>query len=187
MGAARALFLDGGYVATTMGAISRAADVPEPTVYRLFSSKLGILKALLDTSIAGDDEPIAVRDRPHVTALTQERAAAPLIAGFAAVTTGINTRSNDVFHMLQRAADADPEAARLYEEICKQRDDGQGRMVGVLHRQGSLRPGLTRRQAADIVHAVMSPEVYRLLVRDRGWSASQYQQWAERTLTQQLT
>jgi AcrR family transcriptional regulator len=31
-------------------------DVPPAAVYRLFSSKRGMLKALLDVSITGDDE-----------------------------------------------------------------------------------------------------------------------------------
>ena len=52
--AARALFLERGYSATTIEAISERSDVPPATVYRLFSSKLGILKSLVDTSIAGD-------------------------------------------------------------------------------------------------------------------------------------
>src|SRR5262249_26344259 len=38
--AARALFLQRGYAATTIEAISDASDVPPATVYRLFSSKL---------------------------------------------------------------------------------------------------------------------------------------------------
>ena len=67
--AARALFLERGYAATTIEAVSDVSDVPPATVYRLFSSKLGILKALLDASIAGDDEAVALPDRPHVRAL----------------------------------------------------------------------------------------------------------------------
>jgi len=31
--------------------------------------------------------------------------------------------------------------------------------------------------AADTIYALASPEVYTLLVRDRGWSADDYQQW----------
>src|SRR2546430_15991799 len=69
--AARTLFLERGYVATTIEAISEHSDVPTATVYRLFSSKLGILKALLDTSIAGDDQPLAGQGRAT---------AAPLVA-----------------------------------------------------------------------------------------------------------
>src|SRR3954452_8072867 len=70
--AARALFLERGYSATTIEAVSDRADVPPATVYRLFTSKVGILKALLDTSIAGDDQPVAVPERPDVASLFDE-------------------------------------------------------------------------------------------------------------------
>src|SRR5213075_3190407 len=64
--AARGLFLEKGYGATTIEAISERADVPAPTVYRLFASKHGILKSLLDVSIAGDDEEVPIADRPGI-------------------------------------------------------------------------------------------------------------------------
>ena len=67
--ATRTLFLERGYGSTTIEAISALADVPAATVYRLFSSKHGILKALLDVSIVGDDKAVALADRPHVTGL----------------------------------------------------------------------------------------------------------------------
>src|SRR6476660_8201461 len=72
IGAARTLFLERGYAASTVEAISDHSDVPSATVYRLFSSKLGILKALLDTSIAGDDQPQTVQEREDVAALFEE-------------------------------------------------------------------------------------------------------------------
>ena len=71
--AARALFLERGYAGATIEAISDLSDVPPATVYRLFSSKLGILKALLDVSIAGDDGAVALEDRPQVRALLADR------------------------------------------------------------------------------------------------------------------
>src|SRR3954463_16758093 len=67
--AARTLFLERGYGATTIEEISSRSDVPQATIYRLFSSKNGILKALLDTSIAGDDEPIPVAERSQARPL----------------------------------------------------------------------------------------------------------------------
>src|SRR3954464_769877 len=79
--AARTLFLERGYAATTIEAISERADVPAATVYRLFASKLGILKALLDTSIAGDEQQVAVQQRPAVAALFDERNARKLLHG----------------------------------------------------------------------------------------------------------
>src|SRR5690348_9911442 len=93
--AARSLFLERGYAATTIDAISERSDVPPATVYRLFSSKLGILKTLLDTSIAGDDEARPVHERPAVASLFAETDADRLVAGFADITVAINERTND--------------------------------------------------------------------------------------------
>jgi len=185
--AARALFLERGYVATTIEAISERSDVPQATVYRLFASKLGILKALLDTSIAGDDQPRAVQDRPAVTSLRDEADPVQLLTGFARVTSAINQRTNDVYRVLTSAAGSDPAAAELLGEIKQQRDQGQGQIARSLSRASALKPGLRQRDAADLIHALMSPEVYRLLVGDRGWTAERYEEWLATTLTQQLT
>lgn len=185
--AARDLFIEGGYAMTTVAAISRRADVPEPTVYRLFSSKIGILKLLLDVSIAGDDEPIAVSERPGVASLRDEPDPHEILAGFASVTTQINQRINNVYYVLSRAADSDAEAAALLAVLDDQRDRGQAQIVQVLHRKRKLRAGLNSRHATDIVHALMSPQVYRLLVTDRAWSPEQFQRWATEALIQQLT
>jgi AcrR family transcriptional regulator len=185
--AARTLFLERGYAATTIEAISGHSDVPVATVYRLFSSKLGILKALLDTSIAGDDQPRPVDERPDIASLFREPDPHKLLAGFAGVTTLINQRTNDVYRVLGSAAGSDPAAAELLGEIRQQRDRGQGRIARSLARAHALKPGLRERDAADLIHALMSPEVYRLLVGDRGWTPERYGQWLGAILTQQLT
>jgi hypothetical protein len=56
-----------------------------------------------------------------------------------------------------------------------------------LARAHALRPELRERDAADVIHALMSPEVYRLLVGDRGWTPERYREWLATTLGQQLT
>jgi AcrR family transcriptional regulator len=185
--AARALFLERGYVATTIEAISEHSDVPTATVYRLFSSKLGILKALLDTSIAGDDQPLAMQERPDVASLFTEPGPHKLLAGIAGVTTAINQRTNDVYRVLMSAAGSDPAAAELLSEIRQQRDRGQGQIARSLGRAHALKPGLRERDAADLIHALMSPEVYCLLVGDRGWTPERYEQWLATILAEQLT
>lgn len=185
--AARDLFRERGYVATTIDAISERADVPAPTVYRLFSSKLGILHALLDTSIAGDDQPIPMQQRPEVTALFAEPAADKVLARFVSMTVTINERSNDLYRILSSAADSDPAAAELFADYQRQRAEGQGRVARSLARARALRPGLRERDAADLIHALASPELYRLLVVDRGWPHDRYEQWLVSTLTTQLT
>jgi AcrR family transcriptional regulator len=184
---ARTLFLERGYATTTIDAISEHSDVPPATVYRLFASKLGILRALLDISIAGDDQPQALPDRPAIASLFTEPDPHKLLAGFAGVTTAINQRTNDVYRVLVSAAGSDPAAAALLDELRQQRDEGQGRVARALARSRMLEPKLRERDAADLIHALMSPEVYGLLVGDRGWSPERYQEWLATTLTQQLT
>ena len=94
--AARTLFLERGYAATTIEAISDLSDVPSATVYRLFSSKLGILKPLFDVSIAGDDEAFPLADRPHVQALFAEPDPRKQLSGFVGISRGIMSRTEPV-------------------------------------------------------------------------------------------
>ena len=185
--AARALFLERGYQATTIDAISDHSDVPAATVYRLFSSKLGILEAVLDVSIAGDDQALSLQERPQVAALFAEPDPEKLLGGFASITVAINARSNDVYRILSSASGSDPAAAVLFADYQQKRDDGQGRVARSLARARALRPGLRERDAADLVHALASPELYRLLVVDRGWAPERYEQWLARILADQLT
>ncbi len=184
--AARTLFLERGYGATTIEAISGLADVPVATVYRLFSSKHGILKSLLDQSIVGDDRDVPMVDRPPVRALLAEQDPKQQLAGFVALTAGVNAAVAPLYRVLVSAAGNDADAAALLDTLTSQRQQGQRRIARALARAGALRSGLRERDAADIIHALLSPELYRLLVIDRGWTTERYQPWLTETLIQQL-
>ena len=90
--AAQSLFVERGYAATTIDAISDHSDTPPTTVYRLFSSKLGILQALLDVSIGGDDEAVAMADRPQVRELFSAEDPKGQLAAFAALLRQVMAR-----------------------------------------------------------------------------------------------
>ncbi len=184
--AARTLFLERGYGATTIEAISGLADVPVATVYRLFSSKHGILKSLLDQSIVGDDRDVPMVDRPPVRALLAEQDPKQQLAGFVALTAGVNAAVAPLYRVLVSAAGNDADAAALRDTLTSQRHQGPRRIARALARAGALRSGLRERDAADIIHALLSPELYRLLVIDRGWTTERYQPWLTETLIQQL-
>jgi AcrR family transcriptional regulator len=184
--AARTLFLERGYAATTIEAISDLSDVPPATVYRLFSSKLGILKQLFNVSIAGDDEASPWEDRPYVQALISDPDPRKQLSGFVGISRGIMSRTEPVYRILVSAAGSDPDAAALLAEQTRHRQQGQGQIARLLARTGALRPKLRERDAADIIHALMSPEVYRLLVGDRGWDPERYEQWLKQILIDQL-
>src|SRR5437762_2882361 len=184
--AARSLFVERGYAATTIEAISARSDTPQPTVYRLFSSKLGILQAVLDVSVGGDDQAVAVADRPQVRALLSDDDPKNQLTGFAALLREIMARVGPVHRILADAARSDEDAASLLAEIARQRHEGQRRIARSLAHSGALRPGIRERDAADIIHALASPEVYGLLVSDRGWSGERYEKWLRSILIDQL-
>jgi AcrR family transcriptional regulator len=184
--AARTLFLERGYGATTIEAISALSDVPPATVYRLFSSKRGILRALLDVSIVGDDEAVPLADRPHVRSVFADPDPRNQLAAFVGVSAQVNSRTAPIYRILVSAAASDSDAAALLDEQTRQRQEGQGLIARSLARAGALRPDLRERDAADVIHALMSPEVYRLLVLDRGWQPERYQRWLTGVLVDQL-
>lgn len=184
--AARRLFVGRGYGATTIEAISELSDVPPATVYRLFSSKLGILKSLLDVSIVGDDADVPMADRPQVQSLLDDLDPRQQLAGFVEVTAQVNARVAPLYRILVSAAGTDPDAAALLDELTRQRQQGQRVIARALARAGALRPELRERDAADVIHALLSPEVYGLLVVDRSWKPERYQRWLAGVLVDQL-
>ena len=105
--AARSLFVERGYAATTIEAISERSDTPQATIYRLFSSKLGILKAVLDVSVGGDDEAVSMADRPNVRALISDEDPKKRLAGFAALLREVMARVGPVHRILADAARSD--------------------------------------------------------------------------------
>jgi Transcriptional regulator len=184
--AARSLFVERGYTATTMDAISERSDVPPATVYRLFSSKLGILRSLIDVSVTGIQDAVALADQPTAQALLAEQDPATQLKGFAAICREVNARTEPLYRILVGAAKSDPEATALLAERTRHRSAGQDLIARSLAHSGALRPALRERDAADIIHALMSPEVYQLLVTDRGWRPQRYEQWLAQTLIDQL-
>ena len=186
VGAARTLFLERGYGATTIEAISEISDVPPATVYRLFSSKRGILKALLDVSIVGDDRAVPLPDRPHVQDVLADPDPRNQLAGFVGIAAQINSRTASIYRILVSAASSDADAASLLEELARERERGQGLLARSLAAAGALRPPLQADDAGDIIHALMSPEVYGLLVGDRGWPPDRYERWLTALLIDQL-
>ncbi|MFI5614154.1 TetR/AcrR family transcriptional regulator [Amycolatopsis sp. NPDC051903] len=184
--AAAELFAERGYAATTVDAISERSAVPAATVYRLFSSKLGILTALLDAAVSGSEDAVGLTDQPTAQALLHDPDPARQLAGFAALCREVNVRTSPLYRILTGAAASDRDAAALLAERARTRSDGQKQIARSLARAGALRPGLREKDAADVIHALMSPEVFTLLVGDRRWSPQRYETWLADTLKDQL-
>jgi AcrR family transcriptional regulator len=184
--AARNLFLERGYPATTVEAIAEASDTPIATVYRLFGSKRAILSAVLDVAFGGDDEPIAFGDRPAVQAAFAQADAGALIDAFARIGRELQERAAAIQHVLAGAAAVDAEAAEQLVITRQQRLTGQSRVAAELARRNALASGLTEAEAADLIYVFMSPEVYRILTTERGWNPKRYEAWLAMTLRRAL-
>jgi AcrR family transcriptional regulator len=180
--AAKALFIEHGYLATTLEAIAAAADTSLPTLYRLFSSKRSLLKAVLDVSFGGDDQPVPFGERPGVRAARDEPDPVALVRAFARIGRDIMERSSAIMHVLATAAQIDPDAAQLMEQIRSQRRTGQSRIVAALSAHDALDPELEFSKAVDITYVALSPDVHRILTVECGWTADQYEQWLIRSL-----
>jgi len=183
---AKPLFIENGYPATTLESVADAADVPLPTLYRLFGSKRALLSAVLETSFVGDDEPVAFVDRPAVQTALSERDPSKLLDAFAAIAKDFMNRSSGILHVLATAAQVDAEAADLLAEIRRQRQTGQSRIVAALVERGALDPSLDPSEAADFVYLLWSPDAHRILTVERHWTPDQYEAWLAHALRRTL-
>jgi AcrR family transcriptional regulator len=173
--AARELFVAKGWAATGMRDVAAAAGVALETVYSHFSSKAGVLRAVADAAVVGDDEPVALAERPEFVAMGEGPRSARIRAA-AELVTGVQVRTAAVAELLRQAAPHDQEIAEmLHSARERQRRDVATAFELIVGRA----PEPPER---DGVWAVVSPEVYLLLVQESRWTPEQYEAWLTETL-----
>lgn len=184
--AAERLFVERGYVATTIEAIAAQAGVAVQTVYFVFGNKRALLSEVLDVAVVGDDAPVPLAERPWLQEVRAERDPVQAL-GLAAHHGGrLLARMAALYEVLRGAAATDPEIAALLRQSKEERLATQTAWVRLLAERGSLVPGLDAARAGDIVFALFSHELYQLLVVDRGWSPDDWERWLTATLAAQL-
>ena len=184
--AAQTLFAARGYAASTVEAIAAAAGVATDTVYATYRSKSGVLHALLDVRVAGDEAPIGIIEREGPQAVRREQSQERQLAGFATGVAEILERAAPVDDIMRGAAAVDPEIAALRARMQEGRYDNIRQFVAWLAANGPLRDGMNEDDAAAIVWAVASPEVHGLLRTRRRWTPARYREWLAATLTRTL-
>lgn len=180
--AAARLFVRDGYAATSIAAIAEEAGVAVPTVYAGLRSKAGVLRAVVDLTVRGDDEDAPLASRAEWQELERRADPREQLALFARLHREICDREAAVFAQLEAAAGGDPEATRLLAEHDDRRYTTQTRLARALHRNKRLKPGLAAREAADLIWTIASERTYLALVRDRGWKPERYERWVAEQL-----
>ena len=184
--AARDLFLAQGYAATTIDAVAEAAHVSRRTVFNSVGGKVMLLKVALDWAIVGDDEPVAMADRPAVAAIQAERDPRQALALWVRLITDVAARVAPIAAVLYAAADGDPDAAEMLAESARGRMFGARAFVAHLASLDALAAEVSEQQAADLCWALNDPHLYQLLVGQRGWTTAEFERWLSAALAATL-
>ena len=178
--AARQLFASRGYAATTLEAIAELADVSPKTLGAVFGSKRALLAEVVNPDAFGT----------RVWQLIAEVRAAEdptrRLALVAQITRQAYEPLANELELLRTASAVAPELAELGSLVETRRRENQARLMASLHEQGVLRPGLSLEEAADILWALTSYDLYRMLVVDQRWEHEHYETWLAQLLVQQL-
>ena len=174
--AARRVFTAKGYGAATIADVAQAAGVAIPTVYKLYGNKRSLLAALSEAwkqqfaPTRMEDVPVAPLDAIRWWASTARRQ----------WDSGL-----DIGMIYAGAIATEPEVRQELEPRLAAREQTIRTVIERL--APVLRPEVTPDHAVAVASALTLPEVYRDLVRDRGWAPQDYEDWVATTLTAQLT
>jgi hypothetical protein len=151
--------------------------VSRRTVFNSVGGKAALLKLALDWAIVGDDEPIAMADRPAIKAIRAESDPRKALMLWVQTVTEVASRIAPLSEVLTAAADADPAAAELLAEASRNRMFGPTAFMRYLASLDGLAVGMTEQRAAELCWALMDGHLYWLLVVQRGWSAAEFTRW----------
>jgi AcrR family transcriptional regulator len=184
--AAQRLFEDQGYAATTMAAIAAEAGVALKTVYVAFETKSGLLRALWNLLLRGDQADAPMGERQWYRDLMAESDPERQLRLTARQSRIVKTRAGKLMGVIRSAAPTDPDIGELWSRIQSEFYGVQRPVVEALHEKKALRPGLDVTRGTDILWTLNHPDVWQLLVVERGWSPDEYEKWFSDAACSQL-
>lgn len=184
--AARSLFLERGYAATTIGDIASAVGVSVETVYKAFANKAGLLKAMFDVAIVGDDAPIPFQQRETVARIRVEPDGRKKLEIYSNDYAERAEHAVPVQLLVRDAAASDPSARGVLDQLNEERLSGMTAFGEHLHESKVLRKGVRAADALDVLWLFTAPETYERLVIERGWTTRRFGRWIAQQLTAAL-
>ena len=175
---ARALFAEHGYVATTISAISAESDIPVQTIYSAFGTKAKILDKITELWMS------EAETSSRAAAYLHEPDPARQLRMLAELTRRQMQAGSDVVVIYQEAAASDPQMAETLRNVLAAREREIRKLIVTLAPR--LGTDLTVDSALDLTLALTLPEVFHLLVVERGWGHLHYEEWLANTLISQL-
>jgi len=178
--AARSLFESRGYAVTTLEAIAEKALVSPKTITAVFGSKLALLAEVINP------EAFSPRVRQLIEELRATEDPSRRLSLVAQITRQAYEPLASSLELLRTAGAVAPELADVARQIEVRRRQNQARLIASLHDQEMLRPGLSFEEATDVLWALTSYDLYRMLVVEQGWEPERYETWLAQLLVQHL-
>ncbi len=175
--AALRLFERDGYAATAMAAIAADAGVALKTVYVAFETKSGVLRALWNLRLRGDRDELPVAQQEWYRRVVEEPDPERQLRLNARNSRERKLSIAPLFDVIRSAALVEPDIAALWERIQTEFHANQRVIAESLAARGALRPGLDVERATDVLWTVNHPDLWGLLVGERGWTPEQYEEW----------
>jgi AcrR family transcriptional regulator len=170
-------FEQDGYAATTIADVAREAGVSSKTVYLAFESKGGLLRAVWNLLLRGehDDRPIA--EQGWYLDMLDETDPQRQLRLNARNSAAGKQRISRILEVIRSAAASDEDIEALWRRIQSDYRVNQRAIVERLAANGGLSPALDVDRATDVLWTINHPNVWQLLVVERGWTPEQYEQW----------
>jgi AcrR family transcriptional regulator len=184
--AAQRLFERDGYPATSVQAIATEAGVSSKTVYLAFATKSGLLRAVWDRTLKGDEDDAGVAQREWYREVVEERDPERQLRLNARNARVVKVRIAPLLEVIRDGAPVDGDVAALSDLIQTDFYENQRAIVEQIHKRKGLRRGLDIVTAADILWTLNHPDVWLLLVGRRGWTPERWEQWFGDTACAQL-
>jgi AcrR family transcriptional regulator len=178
--AARRLFATHGLDRVTIEALAAAAGVSQATVYALFRSKAGILRALMEEALFNATyRPLAERAR-------QVRDPVEMLQMTASIARAIYDGERAGLGVIRGASAFSAELRAVEQQFERLRFGLQRARAERIARRGTVRPGLKLGQVRDVLWMLTGRDVYRMLVVERRWSPAAYEAWLSAALARTL-
>ncbi|NUP49588.1 MAG: helix-turn-helix transcriptional regulator [Catenulispora sp.] len=169
--AARELFAERGYSATTVQDVAARAGVAVATVYTSVGGKPTLATELIGAAVAA---PEAAESLAGI-AVCEDPAEVVRLAALG--TRLVNERSGTVVELMVSASVMVPEISQAAAEAVEQYRGALRMIAERLAALSALRPGLTAERAADILWFYFGLYAWRQLSKDTDWSFDEAQEW----------
>ena len=178
--AARSLFESCGYAVTTLEAIAEMAEVSPKTIAAVFGSKRALLAAVINPDAFSTPVKLLIEELRATEDPSRQ------VSLVAQITRQAYEQLASSLELLRTAGAVAPELADLAQQVEARRRQNQARLIVSLRERGMLHPGLSFEEATDVLWALTSYDVYRMLVVEQRWEPERYETWLAQLLVQHL-